>query len=89
LASLGLASLKVAVAQTESATKSNQLTLQEIVVSATRRGDVVLQSVPAAISVVSPSDLDNKGMRSLQDLSELLPSGVVYRTVLNDTLWSV
>jgi iron complex outermembrane recepter protein len=48
--------------------------LQEVVVSATRRGNEVLQKVPETISVVSPTDLDEKGLGSLQDVAQLTPS---------------
>jgi outer membrane receptor protein involved in Fe transport len=54
--------------------EGDNLALQEIVVSATRVGEESLQKVPMAISVISPSALDNKGLSSLSDFVGELPS---------------
>jgi iron complex outermembrane receptor protein len=48
--------------------------LQEVVVSATRQGQQSIQSVPMAISVISPSSLEDKGLDSLSDFARLIPS---------------
>jgi outer membrane receptor protein involved in Fe transport len=53
---------------------SDNLALQEIVVSATRVGEESLQKVPMAISVISPAALDGKGLSSLSDFVGELPS---------------
>jgi len=53
---------------------SENLALQEIVVSATRVGEESLQKVPMAISVISPAALDGKGLSSLSDFVGELPS---------------
>jgi outer membrane receptor protein involved in Fe transport len=58
----------------ETPADSDNLALQEIVVSATRVGEESLQKVPMAISVVSPAALDNKGLSSLSDFVGELPS---------------
>ena len=64
-------SLVAAESQSPSA---NSDALEEIVVSATRQGQQSLQSVPMAISVISPSALENKGLDSLGDFARLIPS---------------
>ena len=53
---------------------SDNLALQEIVVSATRVGDESVQKIPMAISVVSPAALDSKGLGSISDFVGELPS---------------
>jgi iron complex outermembrane recepter protein len=55
-------------------TDTDNLALQEIVVSATRVGEESLQKVPMAISVISPAALDSKGLSSLSDFVGELPS---------------
>jgi iron complex outermembrane recepter protein len=62
------------VATRDAGSEHDTLTLQEVVVSATRRGNETLQKVPETISVVSPTDLDEKGLGSLQDVAQLTPS---------------
>src|ERR1700735_232586 len=56
------------------AAASDNLALQEIVVSATRVGDESVQKIPMAISVVSPAALDSKGLGSISDFVGELPS---------------
>ncbi len=53
---------------------SDNLALQEIVVSATRVGEESVQKIPMAISVVSPAALDSKGLGSISDFVGELPS---------------
>jgi iron complex outermembrane receptor protein len=48
--------------------------LTEVVVSANRIGDVSLQRLPMAISVISPEALDGKGLGGVSDFLRLLPS---------------
>jgi iron complex outermembrane recepter protein len=48
--------------------------LQEVLVTATRRGAESVQRVPIAMSVVSPADLDNKGLAAFMDFANTLPS---------------
>jgi iron complex outermembrane recepter protein len=48
--------------------------LTEVVVSANRIGDVSLQKLPMAISVISPEALDSKGLGGVSDFLRLLPS---------------
>jgi outer membrane receptor protein involved in Fe transport len=69
-----LASLALPALALGATADSDNLALQEIVVSATRVGESSLQKVPMAISVVSPAALDNKGLSSLSDFVGELPS---------------
>jgi iron complex outermembrane recepter protein len=48
--------------------------LQEVVVSATRQGEQSIQTVPMSISVVSPTNLDAKGLGGVGDFMRTLPS---------------
>jgi outer membrane receptor protein involved in Fe transport len=56
------------------ADNSEALSLQEVTVTATRQGAQSLQTVPMAVSVVSPSNLDQQGLSGLTDLARTLPS---------------
>ncbi len=69
-----LASLALPVHALGATADSDNLALQEIVVSATRVGESSLQKVPMAISVISPAALENKGLSSLSDFVGELPS---------------
>ena len=51
-----------------------QLQLREVVVTATRVGEQNLQITPMAISVVSPQELDSKGLGGISDFVGQLPS---------------
>ncbi len=48
--------------------------LDEIVVSATRQGNESVQRVPMAISVISATELQNKGLGSIADFGRTIPS---------------
>jgi iron complex outermembrane recepter protein len=48
--------------------------LDEVVVSASRVGELSLQKIPMAISVISPADLDAKGLGGVSDFVKTLPS---------------
>jgi iron complex outermembrane recepter protein len=48
--------------------------LAEIVVSASRIGDQSVQKTPMAISVISPQELDSKGLGGVSDFLKNLPS---------------
>ncbi|MHB9879380.1 TonB-dependent receptor [Pacificimonas sp. ICDLI1SI03] len=48
--------------------------IQDIVVTATRMGETALQSTPIAVSVLSGEDLQNRGVRDVQDLDTYVPS---------------
>jgi iron complex outermembrane receptor protein len=48
--------------------------LQEVVVSATRQGEQSIQTVPMSISVISPTNLDAKGLGGVSDFVRTLPS---------------
>ena len=54
--------------------RGDDLTLQEIVVSATRVGEESMQKIPMAISVISPAALDAKGLSGISDFVGELPS---------------
>lgn len=69
---VGCATTGGALAATSPA--GNDTELAEIVVSANRIGDVSLQRTPMAISVVSPENLDSKGLGGVSDFVRLLPS---------------
>ena len=55
-------------------TDNDNLSLQEIVVSATRVGEQSVQKIPMAISVISPTALDSKGLSGISDFVGELPS---------------
>ena len=71
LASASLATLMAAQAHAQTAAND---TVTEIVVSATRRGDVSVQNTPLAITAFSGATLEKQGVTSLQDLSKVDPS---------------
>src|SRR5882757_7721319 len=48
--------------------------LEEIVVSATRQGVQSVQRVPMAITVISATELENKGLGSVADFGRTIPS---------------
>src|SRR5690242_13360225 len=48
--------------------------LQEIVVSATRQGEQSVQTVPMSIAVISPTNLDAKGLGGVSDFMRTLAS---------------
>ena len=48
--------------------------LEEIVVSATRQGVQSVQKVPMAITVISATELENKGLGSVADFGRTIPS---------------
>jgi outer membrane receptor for ferrienterochelin and colicin len=52
----------------------DDLALEEVVVSATRVGEKSLQTTPMAISVISPEELDSKGLSGVSDFMRSLPS---------------
>ncbi len=58
----------------EAAGPASEGGLQEIVVSATRQGEQSVQTVPMSISVISPADLDAKGLGSVGEFVRTLPS---------------
>lgn len=61
-------------ARADAAADGDSLALQEIVVSASRRGDESVQKIPMAISVISPAALDAKGLSGISDFVGELPS---------------
>jgi iron complex outermembrane receptor protein len=61
-------------ARADAAADGDNLALQEIVVSANRRGDESVQKIPMAISVISPAALDAKGLSGISDFVGELPS---------------
>ena len=48
--------------------------LEEIVVTATKRGEVSVQDIPAGISAISGEFLQSQNIRSLEDVARLAPS---------------
>ena len=50
------------------------LALDEVVVTASRVGEQSLQKIPMAISVISPAELDAKGLGGVSDFVKTLPS---------------
>jgi iron complex outermembrane receptor protein len=73
LATAGLASLACAQANAQTAAADSDV-VTEIVVSATRRGDVSVQNTPLAITAFSGATLEKQGIATLQDLSKVDPS---------------
>jgi iron complex outermembrane recepter protein len=63
----------VTLAQEEPRAAPSSEGLDEIVVTATRAGNRDVQSIPEAISVVSPETMDHLGMTGVDDLSRLVP----------------
>ncbi|NQE63620.1 TonB-dependent receptor [Caulobacter sp. RHG1] len=74
LATAGLASLACAQAHAQTASAGDSDVVTEIVVSATRRGDVSVQNTPLAITAFSGATLEKQGIATLQDLSKVDPS---------------
>jgi outer membrane receptor protein involved in Fe transport len=74
LAALAAAAMLAGSSFAAAPADSDNLALQEIVVSATRVGDESVQKIPMAISVVSPAALDSKGLGSISDFVGELPS---------------
>ena len=58
----------------QSASAGSTEGLEEIVVSATRQGTQSVQRVPMAISVISATELQNKGLGSVADFGRTIPS---------------
>lgn len=50
------------------------LALDEVVVTASRVGELSLQKIPMAISAISPAELDAKGLGGVSDFVKTLPS---------------
>ena len=63
-----------AQASTDSGSDGGSLALDEIVVTANRVGEQSLQKIPMAISVISPAELDAKGLGGVSDFVKTLPS---------------
>jgi outer membrane receptor protein involved in Fe transport len=76
----GLATAAFAQAAPAPATNSNQI--EEVVVTATRQTSTV-NKVALSVSAVTQKNLDQQGIRSLQDLSAQVP-GFTFRTTGND-----
>ena len=67
---LGVAMSTPATAQTA----EEQAGLPDIVVTATRMGETELQSTPIAVTALSADQLDDRGVRDVQDLKAYVPS---------------
>ncbi len=77
LAALGVAGQRQSHAQTTEAAPSNQnSTLTEVVVTAERRTENVMD-VPMSVQAFSPELLDQKGLHNIDDLSRVAP-GVTF-----------
>jgi iron complex outermembrane receptor protein len=61
-------------ARAANASTGDSSSLDEIVVTANRVGEQSLQKIPMAISVLSPAELDAKGLGSVSELVRTLPS---------------
>ena len=61
-------------ARAANASTGDSSSLEEIVVTANRVGEQSLQKIPMAISVISPAELDAKGLGSISELVRTLPS---------------
>ena len=78
LLSLGVAAAPPGIAQTASqTTEAPASTLQEITVTATRRAER-LEDVPISVAAFSDQELVSKGVRSIDDLTNITP-GVTFQ----------
>src|ERR1700677_2217489 len=68
------ASCTLNIAWADPPNDKDNFALAEIVVSASRIGDQSLQKTPMAISVISPQELDGKGLSGISDFLKNLPS---------------
>ena len=74
VATLPLATLSAAVlAATEPETGAEPYQLEEIVVTATKTGEVSAQALPQSISVFSASDINEAGIHTVEDVVRLTP----------------
>ena len=48
--------------------------LEEIIVTATKRGEVSVQDIPAGVSAISGDFLESQSIRTLEDVARLVPS---------------
>jgi iron complex outermembrane recepter protein len=62
-------------------TDTDQNALQEIIVTAARKRNEDVQSVPIAITALSAADLEQRGVSTLTDLSGLAPGLELHRSV--------
>jgi iron complex outermembrane receptor protein len=60
---------------------ADQSVLQEIIITATRKRNEDVQSVPIAITALSAADLEQRGVTGFTDLSGLAPSLELHRSV--------
>ncbi len=71
------------------ASSNNSQTLEEVVVTARRREEI-LQDVPATVNAVSPAELQKLNLQNLQDISGVVPGLTITQTTAgfsdNDTL---
>jgi outer membrane receptor protein involved in Fe transport len=56
------------------AAQERSAALEEIVVTATKRGEVSVQDIPAGVSAISGEFLESQNIRSLEDVARLAPS---------------
>jgi outer membrane receptor protein involved in Fe transport len=74
LASASLTTLLATQALAQTAPAASDDALSEIVVTATRRGDVSVQNTPLAITAFSGATLEKQGISTIQDLTKADPS---------------
>ena len=72
VSALALMGPAVAMAQTASPERSARNSLEEIIVTATRREESLLK-VPVSIAAYTQESLDQKGVRSIEDLARITP----------------
>lgn len=85
LVALGVAAASVAVAQESTPTGSDQVTAEEVIVTARRR-DESLASVPIAITAMSAEQLAGRSIRTDSDLQLAAPGLTIRQTQGNNSL---
>jgi iron complex outermembrane recepter protein len=71
---IAVLALGVSVVPTPLPALAGEAVLEEVLVTATRRGDVALQTTPVAVTAISGSELDALAPRHLGDIASLVPN---------------
>ena len=82
LASSALAGFATAAWADEQPVVGGQGLLDEVVVTATRRNDTV-SKVPLSITAVTPKDIDQQGLKAIDDLARIAPALTIRRGLDN------
>lgn len=74
IGSLLLAALAAGLMPAATAQMRSEAVLEEVLVTATRRGDVALQTTPVAVTALTGSEVDNLAPRHLGDIAVMVPN---------------